>query len=178
MPACFIFDQRNQKIGLSFYQDFLSQCRCLQNDSLWRPNEWAPPQIRIFLLAAISVHSERTALWERRPLLPGFQMYSPWWNLVRKCGNKHWVYYKIVFSGVISLLHVLLQINTSKETDKLHSLYMYIFIYIILCLLDKHKCNVSKLAVTIKIQYLCVLKVHRIKTAKKGEKKTKKKHPK
>lgn len=32
-----------------------------------RPNEWAPPQIRIFLLAAISVHSERTAPWERRP---------------------------------------------------------------------------------------------------------------
>lgn len=57
------------------------------------------------------------------------------------------------------------------------SLYMYIFIYIILCLLDKHdKCNVSKLAVTIKIQYLCVLKVHRIKTAKK--KKRNKKHPK
>lgn len=45
---------------------------------------------------------------------------------------------------------------------------MHIYIYIILyCLLNKHdKCNVSKLAVTIKIQYLCVLKVHRIKTAK------------
>lgn len=71
----------------------------------------------------------------------------------------------------------------SKETaDKLHSLYMYIFIYIILCLLDKHdKCNVSKLAVTIKIQYLCVLKVHRIKTAKKKKRKEikkKQKHPK
>lgn len=37
-----------------------------------------------------------------------------------------------------------------------------------MCLLDKHdKCNVSKLAVTIKIQYLCVLKVHKIITGKK-----------
>lgn len=45
-----------------------------------------------------------------------------------------------------------------------------------MCLLNKHdKCNVSKLAVTIKIQYLCVLKVHRIKTAKQNEKKKKQK---
>lgn len=45
-----------------------------------------------------------------------------------------------------------------------------------MCLLNKHdKCNVSKLAVTIKIQYLCVLKVHRIKTAKQI--KTNKKKP-
>lgn len=61
-------------------------------------------------------------------------------------------------------------------------IFIYIYIYIILCLLDKHdKCNVSKLAVTIKIQYLCVLKVHRIKTAKKRKKKenkTEQKHPK
>lgn len=48
-------------------------------------------------------------------------------------------------------------------------LYVYIYVYIMLCLLNKHdKCNVSKLAVTIKIQYLCVLKVHRIKTAKQN----------
>lgn len=50
-------------------------------------------------------------------------------------------------------------------------MHIFIYIYIILCLLDKHdKCNVSKLAVTIKIQYLCVLKVHRIKTAKERKK--------
>lgn len=56
-------------------------------------------------------------------------------------------------------------------------LYIYLYIYyIILCLLNKHdKCNVSKLAVTIKIQYLCVLKVHRIKTAKQRTKQNKKK---
>lgn len=59
--------------------------------------------------------------------------------------------------------------NTAHKLD--NSLYLYLYIYIILCLLNKHdKCNVSKLAVTIKIQYLCVLKVHRIKTAKQKNK--------
>lgn len=33
-----------------------------------RPDQRAPPEIRIFLLAAISVHPERTARWERRPV--------------------------------------------------------------------------------------------------------------
>lgn len=61
--------------------------------------------------------------------------------------------------------------NTAHKLD--NSLYLYLYIYIILCLLNKHdKCNVSKLAVTIKIQYLCVLKVHRIKTAKQKKQKT------
>lgn len=64
--------------------------------------------------------------------------------------------------------------NATKETQYTSWIivYIYIYIYIILCLLDKHdKCNVSKLAVTIKIQYLCVLKVHKIKTGKKQQKK-------
>lgn len=67
--------------------------------------------------------------------------------------------------------------NATKETQYTSWIivYIYIYIYIILCLLDKHdKCNVSKLAVTIKIQYLCVLKVHKIKTGKKTTKKTNK----
>lgn len=65
--------------------------------------------------------------------------------------------------------------NATKETQYTSWIivYIYIYIYIILCLLDKHdKCNVSKLAVTIKIQYLCVLKVHKIKTGKTKQKKT------
>lgn len=104
LPVLFLTGGIRRSAFLETYQDILSQRRCLQNDSLRRrPNEWAPPQIRIFLLAAISVHSERTALWERRPRLLGFHMYSPWWNPGRKCGNKHWVYYKIVYSGIISL---------------------------------------------------------------------------
>lgn len=76
--------------------------------------------------------------------------------------------------------------NATKETQYTSWIivYIYIYIYIILCLLDKHdKCNVSKLAVTIKIQYLCVLKVHKIKTGKtknenKKRKQTNKKRPK
>lgn len=50
-------------------------------------------------------------------------------------------------------------------------IFVYIFIYIILCLLKHDKCKVSMLAVTIKIQYLCVLKVRQIKTAKQVKKK-------
>lgn len=58
--------------------------------------------------------------------------------------------------------------STQHTTWIIVHFYIYIYLYIILCLLDKQdKCNVSKLAVTIKIQYLCVLKVHKIITGKK-----------
>lgn len=65
---------------------------------------------------------------------------------------------------------------TSQRRDQIkhnsgHRVIVSIYIYILLCLLNKHdKCNVSKkLAVTIKIQYLCVLKYIELKQQNKNK---------